>query len=1232
MYDSTPEVTPAILECLSQLSLTEHMIESVRHSVLKTLQATRPQHLAVVTRFILTGTQPAIAYQVISDMREKINLPGDCVGVGSSSSSKSHTKTNNEEADYELLLFNTIKMATLSQKYLTTAWLKAIQDVGNVGSVRPLDLLLLLLLHDAVPSQRHPIESMIRNKIRAGLLSDAMLGHIFTTHTTVLRENFDPLKKIASLLLRSPEPVVSGTGVTLYRLSFLHLGKYSRQEVVLGLLRHLGDTSNARTAALSLLATLTHNHTQAIAPFTIFIKGSLDSVEDVCSGEMRRVVDVVSMLVYSSPTHAALQDELIILVRKQLSHTDLRYKHLGVLNAAFAVKNMVKVDDNNTTTSTTNTSGLLNTSVLKEAENLLHLVLSSTCQHPTASALFMDEMASITLRDGLNARIQEWVCEKMTDDFQERFVCDYQGNTEPHNTLLPLVSCWNLTDNDTESEQTNIILNLGPLVLQDELLKNTANVNKTQLVCLTPQFRLLRMLESRLHDGDLTNIDALLGCPVYAPPNSTWTNFTQLTKQQQHAALSCLFHTLNWFREVINAFVTQKDPDLKAKVYQRLQNVIEIQDLLLEHLPHCTSYTPSLATFHLDTSPSTNTTGGGAAAAAYTINLHPAKKPKKGRKPNVTKGKKGKKSKDVVSETTQVLPSQSNTELAPVIPTQPTTQTTTKKGSTNTEVVVGTLEPGSLRPFLRELHLDVFCLLFRKLALHTDVTNEGLLTLPQAEFLLTDLNFKLAHVFGSGTKRISPFTPDKSYGCTHLDVFTGGEVAQRAHQFLKPICVHLEQINAFFQIMIADNDGVLDADNMFTNTTQPLITLNTQLFNTLYLFFSWSGLQQEENTDILNAILRTVAKKLEGSEAVKTMGIEELTWSVCRYVSNFQPSVMSLTTATTLSTTLTALAALPHHQDLNATVVDVIEAVLKRDWYTTGGERDKGATYNQHVNTLLKEYLRLNKDPLKCLENLCSVAVEEFLAATGRDPYSHTFPTLNKGTLSIYHRIILSFLVSGTKKSLSSLTNTNTEDRYNRLLVWNSAIKILHTTINILKTHNSKNLLASCLKYGRMFLDVFVRCGMPLLDSCLRGHNQDVVILLKSLQASTRILQHVCTHSKVTQDTSLTTHVPPLKKCLEMLVFRVKAMLAVNNCTNAFWMGTLKNRDLHGHEILSQSMREDDDEDEDDDNEDNDVNDGQSDVELDDDDGGGDGDDRQTTSSQHSQHNDDKSTDYSSSF
>lgn len=34
--------------------------------------------------------------------------------------------------------------------------------------------------------------------------------------------------------------------------------------------------------------------------------------------------------------------------------------------------------------------------------------------------------------------------------------------------------------------------------------------------------------------------------------------------------------------------------------------------------------------------------------------------------------------------------------------------------------------------------------------------------------------------------------------------------------------------------------------------------------------------------------------------------------------------------------------------------VEVIEKLLKREWYTIGGERDKGALFNQHLNVLLE--------------------------------------------------------------------------------------------------------------------------------------------------------------------------------------------------------------------------------------------------------------------------------------
>ena len=84
--------------------------------------------------------------------------------------------------------------------------------------------------------------------------------------------------------------------------------------------------------------------------------------------------------------------------------------------------------------------------------------------------------------------------------------------------------------------------------------------------------------------------------------------------------------------------------------------------------------------------------------------------------------------------------------------------------------------------------------------------------------------------------------------------------------------------------------------------------------------------------------------------------------------------------------------------------------------------------------------------------------------------------------------------------------------------------------------------------------------------------------LIKNLQMATRFLQTICSHSKISQDVSLANNVPLLKKSLEVLVFRVKAMLAANDCLDAFVLGNLKNRDLQGEEILSQASIEEEDE------------------------------------------------------
>lgn len=57
----------------------------------------------------------------------------------------------------------------------------------------------------------------------------------------------------------------------------------------------------------------------------LLTQGSIEMMDELSMREVKRLLDVVSLLVFSDNSHAALQDELMILVRKQLCHTDPKY-------------------------------------------------------------------------------------------------------------------------------------------------------------------------------------------------------------------------------------------------------------------------------------------------------------------------------------------------------------------------------------------------------------------------------------------------------------------------------------------------------------------------------------------------------------------------------------------------------------------------------------------------------------------------------------------------------------------------------------------------------------------------------------------------------------------------------------------------------------------------------------------------------------------------------------------
>ena len=130
------------------------------------------------------------------------------------------------------------------------------------------------------------------------------------------------------------------------------------------------------------------------------------------------------------------------------------------------------------------------------------------------------------------------------------------------------------------------------------------------------------------------------------------------------------------------------------------------------------------------------------------------------------------------------------------------------------------------------------------------------------------------------------------------------------------------------------------------------------------------------------------------------------------------------------------------------------------------------------------------------------------------------------------------------------------------------------------KSNSSRVYIGPVLKYSRFVLELFLRHGMPLLDKMFAGPNRDHCLeLLKTIQRSTKYLHAVSNYSKSTKDSALANYIPPLRKAMESILYRVQAMLALNNELKRFWLGNLVNKDLKGEKIQTQPASDNEEED-----------------------------------------------------
>jgi Fanconi anemia group D2 protein len=929
----------------------------------------------------------------------------------------------------------------------------------------------------------------------------------------------------------------------MYQNAFKCFDVFCKQEVVGALVTHVGSGSRPEVdAAFDVLSLLTRTNSAQMRRFDMFIKGILDYLEKLEVSQIRKLYTIVSIL--AQDEDSGIGDEMRTIIGKQLSHSTRKFRRIGIVGGVMMIKEFGRksaADDFSMDVDKPMPVSPSPSQQLSTAKSLLDQVMSDGCRSADMTILFNDELSMVVKEGNLDPKFLRDLLAQATDTLEELYLIESSDPLPIGDAVL-----YEYKAGLDSADACAIALNLMPLVLKqyDSLRKGL--VDRSSVMCLPSHFHLLRTCVSVVNGGDLGDIDALLGCPVVMCTSDQLLpeSYQGLAESVKNSICLALYLCLNWYLESVCAFAAEEDMDMQWKVMKRLQNVIEVET----QLESCIALTPSFIGFlHrvLGIEMETSISGHGSGKKSTTKN-------KSKTSANTT----------AASTTLEVTHDHTFTDKAP---------------SSILDVV---------RQFYRPLSVEVFRVLSyepiqrplsqdsqESLIQSTPHVSEMIkVELSMVVFLLDNLYWK---VFSALTTFGGKKGPHSKFA--HYDSDMGpspAELIKLVISLLPSLCQYVEASSSYFQTQSENNDGVEDMFDMESTEAKihsSILSTTLKIFSTV---LAWPKLTEQENKDIVSDMAHTLADRIGSSSASSVTRIFKRGLT---YLKGFGSSMPTLSCAQCLVKCLVHFCKVDpgFTEEGREQVADLCIYLLKKSW----SDFDKIQQHKEAIGVILKFSITWSKDPLQQIENVIQDNfvrhLEGGLVQDSPDKDSErcneVYATFSVKTMSCYYQTLLVALVEAVKASLSTKPATVSAEVQDRgLAILAVAFKIFQMLVNLVKTTEKRPFLGAALKYGRLLVEAFLRQGMPLLYEVFRTKQDEVLVLLKSLQHSTRSLQHFCGHSKVQKDITLTNRVPGLKKSLETLLFRVKCLLTEHNCQEAFWVGNLKNRDIHGQEISSQ--------------------------------------------------------------
>lgn len=1092
------ELIPAILDCLSYLCLSNEQYEQLQKKTLNILMTlTNCMYFPNFLKFLLIPSRMSDSayFEAVQGIRNSLTWPASIAKP-------------QDIATSQVLTATAIRNSMLSSKIISTAWLKVVSMCKTNTNYKPIDFIILLIAYSTSEDKQKQVENLIKKQIKFDILKEDLLDECFEKFVPILKDNLKNLINLTNSLLKTKaDPLVESFSSHIYTLMLSKLDDCC-QTIVAELLQLGLDCQHAVMSILLILNNVALNNMSILKPQSVQMLTLLDRMDNMSLNEIRAVMNLICGLAYSFE-NSVIRDDIHMIIRKELGSSSPKIKIQGILAGIHAVKFLMQTNNGSDHTVdfpddvSYSSVTFLAEGDLREAAQIIELISRSTRQFPDMIAFFYDELTTVIHSvTTINKNFLSWLTDAVTNDLQQNFIVDNLDTDRIGAIRLAMQYCLNA---DSEMDET-IAINIAGLTLQPKIAVNIS--------ILSALFQLVQTLHFKQHDGTLSSIDALLGCPIVMPKFDV-DLVEDMDKATVNNILDCLIHCVNWFRELLNAFATQDDDALKSKILQRLLQIEDLETLISEVLLKSKlSYKPPTSSFNIN---------------KYT-GEHTDKKPLKAQK----------------AKTQNKKPNQDDTVLPETAKSQPTQNNNIHKNKVNAHNIP-----------LRPLSLDLLHLLKNDLGTTTEENCN--LTIKTLIFLLKCINSKLDSVLVSKIKRNTFLSKQEE---SVYDAKKAEACAKSLGEVLPKLMDHLTFVVSYLDTHVSPST---QDDSAFIYTPEILdyFLCLESIYNMYTTYFKWIGFKNHHNA-LLKSSLRTIAAA-DGNANI--VSLKDLLLATAKYFQKHEKYCMFLSIAISLVELIKSIQEYSDNRIVLKIIRDMAQTFLSHEWKTPDGVPERGLLYNQSVDKLAQIFF-INNEVLG-LKNLTLQIANEIKSLKSRNDTLATFKSVNKANFAILFRNLGTAVYESSKSRLGKgLTNAE------HLELWKDVAIVLKNMSDIAKTLENRNNLSAFFKKSVPVLKLFLSQGIPILELQLKNETEEVLEILKILQQSTRFLQSLCCHSRLKKDKVLMSKVPYMRQLLETLIYKVKAALAANNCSEAFWMGNLKNKDIHGEIIATQQSVE----------------------------------------------------------